>query len=203
VGQQVRTDLLDLAILWTGLRVRLAAGHEVHAARREALEVLAEAEATFGPSCVLDHERQAHAAALGLADVAGAAGRRATEPAPRTAWEHYALGRALLRAGDLARADAHFEQALGQQPQGLWPHFYKGQCAYRRQDYQDAAAAFTACVALAPDRAWCYYNRGLAYQALGRCGRALRDYDRALQLDPTLAEAAQNRGMLESSGRLR
>ena len=51
-------------------------------------------------------------------------------------------------------------------------------------------------MALAPDRAWCYYHRGLAYQALGRCGRALRDYGRALQLDPTLAEAALNRGML-------
>jgi tetratricopeptide (TPR) repeat protein len=177
--EQVRSDLIDLAILWTDLRVRQAGTGEGRWAREEALEVLAQAEALFGPSCVLEGERRAHAAALG---------QRAEGPAlvPRTAWEHYALGRAHLRAGEFEAAEAQLDRALALQPQALWPNFAKGQCAYRRARYDDAVVAFTACVVLAPDRAWCYYNRGLAYEALGRPDRAAADFGQALQLDPTL-----------------
>jgi serine/threonine protein kinase/tetratricopeptide (TPR) repeat protein len=196
LARQVQTDLLDLAILWTDLRVRLAPADRVRAARAGALEVLAEAEVLFGPSGVLARERQTHAAALGLTAVARATARRAAAMPPRTAWEHYALGRSLLRAGDRRRAAAQFDRALELQPQALWPNFYRGKCAYDLGHYQDAALAFTACVALAPDRAWCRYNRGLALAELGRPDQALRDFDNALRLDPTLAEAARSRGLL-------
>jgi serine/threonine protein kinase/Flp pilus assembly protein TadD len=188
--EQVRNDLLDLTILWTDLRVRLAGKGGVNAARKEALEVLARAEDLFGPSCVLYCERRAHAAALGLAPP------RQDRAAPRTAWEYYALGRAQLRAGDLEGAAAHFDRALALRPQSFWPNFYQGKCAYQRGRHEDAVLAFTACAALAPGKAWCYYDRGLAYEALGRANRALRDYDQALRLDPTLAAALVNRGML-------
>jgi serine/threonine protein kinase/Flp pilus assembly protein TadD len=195
MNEQTRQDLLDLAILWTNLRVRLA-GTEAAAARREALEVLEQAETLFGPSSVLYHERRAQAAALGLADAARTAAAQAAALAPRTAWEHYAVGRALLRDGDLPRATEHFEHALALQPQALWPNFAKGKCAYQQGQYEDAIVAFTACVVLAPESAWCYANRGLAYAALGRPHRALHDYDQALRLDPNLAVAARNRGLL-------
>jgi serine/threonine protein kinase/tetratricopeptide (TPR) repeat protein len=194
--EQIRTDLLDLAIVWADLRVRRLSGAQARAARSEALQVLADAEALFGPSVVLSAERQAHAAALGLTDTAEAAARRAVSLTPRTAWEHYALGRSLLRTGNVGEATSRFDQALELQPQGLWSHFYRGQCAYRLARYDDAVIAFTACVALAPDSAWCRYNRGLAYTQVGRFDRALRDLDRALALDPTLAAAALSRGML-------
>jgi len=46
------------------------------------------------------------------------------------------------------------------------------------------------CIALNPETAECFYNRAMAYAALGQTGRALRDYDRALQLNPKLTEAA-------------
>jgi tetratricopeptide (TPR) repeat protein len=179
--EQVQSDLIDLAVLWTGLRVRLAGAAEVARAREEALEVLAQAEALFGPSCVLDCERRAHAAALGHPAAADGPDR-----VPRTAWEHYAAGRARLRAGEFDAAEALLDRALTLEPQALWPNFARGQCAFRRQHYDDAVLAFTACVVLAPDQAWCYYNRGLAYQALGRTDRAGADFGRALQLDPTL-----------------
>jgi tetratricopeptide (TPR) repeat protein len=42
----------------------------------------------------------------------------------------------------------------------------------------------------------CYFNRALAFAALRDAGRALDDYTRALELDPTLSAAALNRGML-------
>lgn len=189
--EQVQNDLLDLAILWTDVRVRLADKRQVSSVRHDALAVLAQAESLFGNRCVLDSERKAHASALGLPQE----NPRAAQ-GPRTAWEHYAVGRAHFRAGDLDLAAGHFEQSLALQPGGFWPHFYKGACAYRRELHEDAVLAFTACAALAPEHARSYYNRGLAYNAMGETQRALHDYDRALQLEPALAMAALNRGML-------
>jgi serine/threonine protein kinase/Tfp pilus assembly protein PilF len=199
--QQLQTDLLDLALLWLDLRLRLAPGPRADETRRAALAVLAEAEALFGPSLVLLRERQAHAAALGLTGEARSAERRAAGLAPRTAWEHYALGRSHLRAGDLESAAVELERALDLQPQGFWPNFYQGLCAYRLRHYEDAAGAFRVCVALAPGAAECFYNRALAQAALGHPDRALHDYNRALQLDPGQAAAALNRGILHYEGR--
>jgi tetratricopeptide (TPR) repeat protein len=194
--QQALADMLDLAIFWTDLRVRLADPHEVAATRREALAVLAEAEALFGPSRILCQERQAHAAALGLTSLAELAARQADALSPRSAWENCAVGRTFLRAGNVAAAAPWFERAVELQPQGLWPNFYKGKCAYLRGDHAQAVSSFTACVALAPESAWCYYNRGLAYAGLCRSDAALHDYDRALRLEPDFAAASLNRGML-------
>jgi tetratricopeptide (TPR) repeat protein len=191
--QQVRADLLDLAILWANLRVAVAPAGEARAAHQEALEVLAQAEALFGPSCVLYQERRTHARALGQQDAADSAAKQAAGLAPHGAWEHYALGRAYLRAGDLAHAAEQLDRAVEREPEGLWPNFYKGICAYRRGEYEDALVSFSACVALAPRTAACFSNRGRAYAELGRLDRARRDYDRALELDPALAAAALGR----------
>jgi serine/threonine protein kinase/Flp pilus assembly protein TadD len=180
-----RDDLLDLAILWADLPVRLASPAEVEEAHRKALTVLAEAEVLVGSSPVLDAERKIHGALTSPA-----------ERAPTTAWEHYALGRSLLRSGDLERAAEEVERAVRLQPQGLWPNFYQGLCAYRQDRYADAVTAYSVCIGAAPEAAGCFYNRALAFDALGRAEQALRDYDQALRLDPTLAVAALNRGML-------
>jgi tetratricopeptide (TPR) repeat protein len=190
-GEQVRNDLLELAILWTDLRTRLAAETEQNRVQREALAVLNRAETLFGRSCVLDCERRVRQTALGLS-----ASQGATELAPRTAWEQYAVGRALFRTGKLDEAGALFDLAIAQDPRSLWAHFYNGACAYRCARYDDAVLAFTACTVLAPEQAWCYYNRALAYDAAGQLERALSDCDRALELDPALGPAARNRGML-------
>ena len=148
--------------------------------------MLDEAETAFGPSHLLFRERQAHAEALGLTDVAEAAARGASRLPPRTAWEHCAVGRSLLASGDLARAGAAFERALALRPQDFWANFYQGVCAYRLRRFEDAVNAFRVCVALAPDRAECYYNRALAHAALGHVGPAGLDHDRATRLDPAL-----------------
>jgi serine/threonine protein kinase/tetratricopeptide (TPR) repeat protein len=189
--QQVLADMLDLAILWADLHVRFAVPGQRPAALRDALALLDEAEALFGPSCVLDRERHDYAAALGRAPPAASAGL------PRTAWEHYAMGRTLLRAGDLAGAEQHLEQALDASAPAPWPyHYYHGRCAFQLGRYEDAAADFSVCAALAPNCAWCFYNRALTYARRGDLDRALRDYDRALKLEPALAPAALNRGVL-------
>jgi tetratricopeptide (TPR) repeat protein len=196
--RQVRMDLLDLAILWSDLVVRLAPPAQAAAARRQALAVLADAEAAFGPSPALAQERLGHAEALGLADVAAGARAAAAANPPRTAWEHFTLGCVFLRAGDLDRAAAELDRAVDLEPQNLWANYYKGRCAARRGKPDEAVPAFTACIALMPDNARFFHSRGLAAAALGRPGPALRDFDRALQLDPGLAAARLDRGLLHA-----
>jgi tetratricopeptide (TPR) repeat protein len=127
--------------------------------------------------------------------VADDASRGASRVPPRTAWEHDAVGRILLAAGDLAEAEAAFERAIALRPQELWSNFHLGVCAFRRGHYNDAVSAFRICVALAPDRAECFYNRALAYDALSDNAEAARDYGRAFAVDPTLAAARLDCGV--------
>jgi len=192
--EQVRRDLLDVALLGSECRLRLAAPAEAGAARRDALRVLDEAESLFGPSPVLSRERRVIARDTGAA--AEALGGADDRPPPQTAWEHYALGRWLLHAGDLNGAAEAFDRAVDLRPQDFWPWFGKGLCAHRRQRPAEAVTAFSVCIALAPDSAACYHNRALALASRGDAAAALRDYDRALRLDPGFAAAALNRGAL-------
>jgi tetratricopeptide (TPR) repeat protein len=194
--EQLRTDLLDLAVLWADLRVRLARPEQVKARHQEALDTLGEAEACLGESLILCRQRGVHAEALGLKDVAASAAACTKRLAPRTARDHYALGRALMNGGDLPAANAAFERALALAPQDFWTNYYQGCCAYRLKKPADAIAAFRVCIALAPGTAECYCNRALAYQALAQVKQALADYDRALALDASLPGALLNRGLL-------
>ena len=194
--EQLRTDLLDLATFWVGLRVSLAGGQEATTARRAALKVLDEAEGLFGVSPVLEQERRAYAEQLGLADVVQEAESRLATLKPRTPWERYALGRELLREGKLEQAATELARVCDADPGSFWPNFSAGVCAYRRKRYGEAVHAFGICIALAPRTAECYYNRSLAHAAAGQPEQALHDCDRALELDPNLAAAAQNRGLL-------
>jgi serine/threonine protein kinase/tetratricopeptide (TPR) repeat protein len=188
----VRTDLLDLALLWTELRLARAAPADVGTVRDDAGRVLDEAAALLGPSPAL---------ALARRRLTGAS---ADDPAAPTARDHYALGLSLYQAGDFAGADAEFCAGLRLDPRALWPQFYHGVCAYRRKDYEAAVAAFTACVVLAPSReqmARHVYNRAKALTAAGRTRQAVEDYDLALECDPRLAAAALNRGILHARAR--
>ena len=191
-----RMDVLDLAILWTGLRVRLADEKDKPAAHRRALEILTQAETLTGESGVLWHARRNHAVALKMEALAKQAEEEAAAAPPTSAWEYAAAGHALWEAGRLQEANAYFEQALRHEPQTLWVNFCYGRCAYQLGRWEDAAAAFTACVSLAPASAWCFYNRGQAWTRLGRPDRARNDFDRALSLDATLTQAVLDRGRL-------
>jgi tetratricopeptide (TPR) repeat protein len=196
-ARQVRTDLLDVAIIWADLRLRLTGAGQAAEVRREALRLLAEAEEAFDSNAVLLHERARLARALGQEGEAQAAARQGEALPPRTPWEHYALGRRLLQDGDLSAAAAALERAVEVAPDAFWANFYQGECAFRRQRYREAVSAFRVCVALAPKSAPAYNNRGLAYAHLGERERALSDYNKALAIDPNLTEADHNRALLE------
>jgi serine/threonine protein kinase/Tfp pilus assembly protein PilF len=212
VEEQLRLDLLDLGIIWADLRLRGPGGKDPGIAETERL--LGETEELFGESQVLCRLRQACAEVRGHPKEADQFARRAEELTPRTAWEHYALGRWLLGQGQdsLPEAAAAFERSIDLPSAGFWPWFYLGTCSHQREKYEDALRAFRVCITLAPRSGPSYYNRALAQEALARLNpkeqasweeRALRNYTRALELDPDLADAALNRGSLHlRAGRL-
>jgi serine/threonine protein kinase/tetratricopeptide (TPR) repeat protein len=199
VERDIRQNLLDLALLCADFKVRQASGQELQAAQKQALRVLTDAEAALGPSVILYREQQTFAEALGLTDLAAEAGRRADAMPAKTAWDHVALGHRLLRSGQLEQAQAEFKKALDLDPGGFWPNFYLGVCAYRREAHSEAFVSFHACVVLYPRAAECFYNRALVSTALDNLEDALKDYDRALKLDPGLAVAALNRGIVHGN----
>lgn len=183
-GQQTRTDLLDLAILWAELHVYLAPQDAQKQACQDALDVLAVAEEELGASIVLNLERHSYAKVLGKATEAQEAATAAARMSPDTVWEYYAAGRWYLRNGDLEQARLQFQQAIDLAPKEFWPHFYQGICTFQSRELEAALAAFSACVALRPDRAECFLNRGLVYRALHRPVLAEHDFATARQLDP-------------------
>jgi tetratricopeptide (TPR) repeat protein len=189
---RIRVDLVDLATLWPDLAVRTARPADRETQRLAALARLEEAKALFPRNPVLEHQGAVLLRALGRSD--GTALQETMSP--RTAWDHYVLGRDLLSEGDAAGAEVEFDRSLELDPQSFWANLSRGLGAFRREHFEDAVASFGVCVALAPHRAECYYNRALALAAAGRTDRAARDYDRALELDPNYAEAALNRGLL-------
>jgi eukaryotic-like serine/threonine-protein kinase len=203
---RLRADLLDLVIIWAELRVGIADDAMRPEAHREALQIFAEAEVAWGPSPVLSLERRRHAAAIGqtIEPERGGARRELT-----TAWECYAMGRALMRVGDLEQASKALDRAVLLHPRSLWAHFYRGQCALLRDRYVEAVDAFGACIALSPE-AVCYYNRSLAYAGLNAIHLAQRDFERAHQLDASIAawpphphDAREKRAPAHKAGRTR
>jgi tetratricopeptide (TPR) repeat protein len=190
--------LLDIVLLWTDVRLRLAAPAQQDDVRRDSLVVLGEAEELLGPSHVLYRQIELLATSLGRKEEAATAATRAAAHPPRTAWEHYVVGRQWLlsasgpsagpdSAATLARAAAALEESLRLQPHGLWPNYCFGQCAYRTGRHEEAIRAFSTCIGAAPEAAAWYACRALAHAALGHADPALRDHAHARRLQPAAA----------------
>jgi serine/threonine protein kinase len=202
----VRRDLLDVALLYADLSVRRAPSSESSQARRAALPLLDEAEQLLGSSHILYREREQYAAALGLDETALQAASMAERTPPETAWENYTLGRLLLRrqsamaglagagpacaaplpALNAVAADAVLAQAVKLDPGGLWPNFARGQSSYLLGNHAEAVSAFSVCIGAAPKQAVCHFNRALARAALGQESAALADFVEARRLDANL-----------------
>jgi serine/threonine protein kinase len=196
ITDRVRADILDLAILWGDLLVRGAAEGGRQAAHRAAIQAIDDAMELGFSSSALRLERQRHAVALGSPETPGSLASLVGGLTPETAWEGGALGRFLLRAGDVNGAARAFDEALPHDPGSLWINYYSGVCAYRQGRFEDAVVSFAAGIGAAPELPDCYYNRALAFEALGRRDRALADYDLALSRQPRLAAARMNRAVL-------
>ncbi len=188
----IRTDLLELAAILSDLCIAHATEEGLAAARREARLLLEEAEGMCGPSFALEARRDD----LEDPDSSRGGGLRGKTRVPRSAWEHYELGRYSLRIGRIEAAAAAFERSLDLRPQDFWANFYRGLCSFRLRRFDDAAADFRVCLAIEPRSSVAHYNRALAFDALGRGQDAYRGYTKAIELAPGLAAARLNRGIV-------
>ena len=142
--QQIRSDLLELVAVWAELRIGLADPSEAHVAGEDALRIVEEARDSCGASFTIDRLRRSLAKAQGRIDSS-----QEPDRIPRSALDHYDLGRSFLRLGQLQAASEEFQRTLDERPQDFWPNFYQGLCAYRLRQFHDAFGAFGICIALA------------------------------------------------------
>jgi eukaryotic-like serine/threonine-protein kinase len=193
LNEQLRHDLLDFAIFAARIDVRLAAPESASEARGRAAKMFQDAKEVCGPSPILELEERDV-----LADPSRSDDQIATDklPSARNAWEHYTLGRWLMRHRLLDEAERHFAAAIDLRPDDFWAQFQAARCNFDLGRTEQALTAATVCIALAPRRAECFYNRALCFEALHRDQEALADFSRALELDHDLAPAALARGAL-------
>ncbi|MGQ0815322.1 MAG: tetratricopeptide repeat protein [Gemmatimonadota bacterium] len=110
--------------------------------------------------------------------------------------EHARAGDEAFSAGDYAAAARHFEEAVRVNPSWAEAHQSLGN-AYLQLGRMDAAiASLTHAIERKPQLARAHYYRGIAYNdsPTSRHDLALRDYDRAIQLDPQHAHVYFTRG---------
>jgi eukaryotic-like serine/threonine-protein kinase len=157
---QVRQDLLDLPILWAEL-----------APRERRAELLAEAEEEFDGNPLLAF--LANRSETPTADQL---------PAMNTPWEHYVVGRTLLRDGRLASGYEILKRGAIRTPGDFWLQFTLGECAARLGRSDEALAAWSACTALAPERPEPRLRRAAMYRELGRENLAILDEEYAERL---------------------
>jgi protein O-mannosyl-transferase len=120
----------------------------------------------------------------------------AVQKAPRKARPYINRGHAYLEQGDLDRALADFDKAIGLEPD--LPEPYSDRCVVY-QTKGDLGQALSDCnraIEIDPKAARTYSNRGMVYQMKGDFGRALADFNTAIATDPNSAEAYSNRGIL-------
>ncbi len=106
------------------------------------------------------------------------------------------MGSAYQALGQLDKAETHFARAAELGPEFPPALEYLGAFRIRQQQYQQALDLFETLVQLKPGTARFYVGKGVALAGLQRSEEALRQYDRALAINPLLEEARNNRANL-------
>jgi protein O-GlcNAc transferase len=99
------------------------------------------------------------------------------------------------RAGDLARAEELYRQALAADPTLAEGHSRLGICLAAQGRLAEAEGCFRRAVALRPDYAAAHNNLGKILLDQGRPADALAAFDEAVRLRPDYVTAHHNRGV--------
>jgi tetratricopeptide (TPR) repeat protein/S1-C subfamily serine protease len=89
------------------------------------------------------------------------------------------------------------EIAIQLEPSDLTSFIEKGNLFSKKKQYQDAIAILDSLISRNPE-APAYLNRGNAKSYLGQKQAAITDYDRAIAINPNLAQAYNSRGKAKS-----
>ncbi|HEC56454.1 MAG TPA: tetratricopeptide repeat protein [Candidatus Syntrophoarchaeum butanivorans] len=72
--------------------------------------------------------------------------------------------------------------------------FYLGNALYKQKNFENSIKAYSTSLGL-NEHAKAYYNRGLVYAEQEKYDEAIKDFDKAIELNPDDAEAYHNRGI--------
>lgn len=159
---------------------------------KEALQVLelaynyAPGDKEIGYELAWAYAEAGNARALKLADRLSQ--YDSTETAARAA---YIKGHYHQKAGDGNKALAAYDESIRKNYNFLDAHLDKGILLYEQKKYSEAESAFQLGLRVSPATADFYYWTGKAQQAQGRKDEARANYQRALGLDNSLAEAKE------------
>ncbi|MEN9208604.1 MAG: tetratricopeptide repeat protein [Gloeomargarita sp. GMQP_bins_120] len=124
----------------------------------------------------------------------------AQPPEPMVQYEiYFHLGLLYQRQGQVELAETHYQMALGVPCPArakLGAYTNLGSLYQEQGKSAQAHELFRQVTEIAPTWAWGYYHLGLALRGLNRLPEALAAYQKALELDPNLAPAHQNIGVV-------
>src|SRR5689334_16241042 len=98
-------------------------------------------------------------------------------------------GMSQLKAGDLAGARRTFERLLDDAPDLAAVRIALGRVYYQEKDYQTALDMFQKALRIEPNSATAVTLSARAREKLGDTEKALLEYERASELDPSLGFA--------------
>jgi tetratricopeptide (TPR) repeat protein len=123
---------------------------------------------------------------------AEAAGRKAVSLAPADANAHAHLGASLLRGGSLDEALSHLTRATELNPSHPTAHNTRALCLMDLGRADEARESCRRAITLQPNRSDAYTTRGLLQPDPES---ALRDFDKAISLNPDAIEPRFNKGL--------
>src|SRR5262249_16028926 len=112
-----------------------------------------------------------------------------------SARDHYLAALAHARGGRHADAVDELDRTLALNPRHYWSWCLRGLCHQNLGAHALAVADFTYSLGQRAEP-WPYLNRGYSFYVAGQRGMAVRDYDEALRLDPSLTMALWDRGIV-------
>jgi len=113
----------------------------------------------------------------------------ASNPQNYRAWYQKGL---LDQAGDPTAAEAAYGKAIGIQPNFAVGQRELGMSLFTHKDYVPAAPHLEKAIELGLDDPRLHNFLGICYNRTNRTAKAVREFERALRLDPKLAEAHLN-----------
>jgi tetratricopeptide (TPR) repeat protein len=118
------------------------------------------------------------------------------ESKPDNPWGRYMLGLSAWKAGDLARAEQAFDEALTLDPTHLKSMLNSTRVLIERGKSTEALERIDGAVEIAPQSGEAFRLRGRVLAEIGRSDEAIEAYQRAAALDERDGWAMNNLGLL-------
>lgn len=193
--------LVSLELRPTSMKAQYGAGTMLHQLGRseEALAHLRKALAINANNSIVQHFTGEVLVALNRNDEAEVHFRRTLDVEPRHWAAHVNLAKLLASGNRAEAAVGHLREALTIAPGRLDTALFLASLEFNLERYDAALEQYRRVADALPDNAAAWSGMGAALYHLGRPVEALRHVDRALELNPQLQDARNNRAVIAAA----